>query len=82
MVCNATDGALRGDLAHSRVLIWLITDIRQLLDFNDDRGWIMHSCGAFIVLQALGPQSIVTETQKDIFIMQVELMVCVTFPYQ
>lgn len=35
----------------------------------------MHSFGAFIVLEALGPCNITTEIEKDVLIAQVELMV-------
>ena len=47
----------------------------QLLDYSSERAWIMHSRGAFDVLEALGPYSIVTEIDKSMLIAQAELMV-------
>ncbi|KAF2469835.1 uncharacterized protein BDR25DRAFT_343509 [Lindgomyces ingoldianus] len=39
------------------------------------RAWIMHSRGAFDILEALGPENITTEVEKDILIAQAELMI-------
>jgi hypothetical protein len=49
--------------------------LRQLLDHSSQHNWILHAKGAFDVLDALGPESIKTEAEKDLLVAQSEVMV-------
>ncbi|KAK5193271.1 hypothetical protein LTR92_006640 [Exophiala xenobiotica] len=44
--------------------------LSEVLDESSRHGWIMHARGAFDILQALGPDNIRTEIEKDMFVTQ------------
>jgi hypothetical protein len=46
-----------------------------MLDKTDRRRLVTHATGALAALAALGPNNIVTDVQRDIFMAQAELAV-------
>ncbi|KAK5035413.1 hypothetical protein LTS07_002851 [Exophiala sideris] len=47
----------------------------EILDNDSAHGWIMHAWGGIRVLLALGPDQIITETDKDLLVISAELII-------